>query len=457
MKRILKHESPLSRAHLGVFIFAFAAIGAIAIWRSLALNPNLPGDLNNDNTVNITDLSILLSDYNTSNSAADINGDGIVNVLDLSALLSHYGQSGSTASPPAVTLAASSSSITAGQSSTLTWSSTNATSCTASGAWSGSQATSGSKSVAPAATSTYTLTCTGAGGSATANATVTVSTGGGTLNFQATFNSGTIAPFNQWACAGHNPTSPIETLGTFAFGQPGGEGAYYGDYSIPADTSVKQRCQTTQTQNDPTRFNAIEYYGLMLYVPANWNPPVPGWGPTIAELNYQLNLTDNSGKALQLNVQADHVTIQMATGLMNVGGKVFPNQTNADGATQISKCMGVFQTKGYCSIYAIPPGKLVKGAWNEIIVGDYFTTCANVSSCNGWVKAWYRAKGQTNWTQSADVSGIPTLLYDSTHDGSGNSLDAIGLYRGPATVPIDIGLDNFTRATSFSAVAATLP
>ena len=57
----------------------------------------------------------------------------------------------------------------------MTWSSTNATSCTASGAWSGAKATSGSTSTGPlAATSTYTLTCTGAGGSASQSATVTV-------------------------------------------------------------------------------------------------------------------------------------------------------------------------------------------------------------------------------------------------------------------------------------------
>ncbi len=56
----------------------------------------------------------------------------------------------------------------AGQASTLTWSTTNATSCTASGAWAGNQATSGSLAVtqAIAGTYTYNLACTGAGGSA---------------------------------------------------------------------------------------------------------------------------------------------------------------------------------------------------------------------------------------------------------------------------------------------------
>ena len=56
--------------------------------------------------------------------------------------------------------------ISAGQSSTLTWSAPNATSCTASGAWSGTQATNGSTVVTPASTGYYTygLSCAGSGG-----------------------------------------------------------------------------------------------------------------------------------------------------------------------------------------------------------------------------------------------------------------------------------------------------
>src|SRR6185437_6942632 len=67
----------------------------------------------------------------------------------------------SIAAAPTVTFTASQSSISSGVTSTLTWSSTNATSCTASGAWTGTQSTTGTKSVSPTATSTYTLTCTG--------------------------------------------------------------------------------------------------------------------------------------------------------------------------------------------------------------------------------------------------------------------------------------------------------
>ena len=77
---------------------------------------------------------------------------------------------------PAATLVASPTSIASGAASTLTWSSTNATACTASGGWSGALATSGTQSTgALTATTTYTLVCTGAGGtSLAAKATVTV-------------------------------------------------------------------------------------------------------------------------------------------------------------------------------------------------------------------------------------------------------------------------------------------
>jgi hypothetical protein len=85
-------------------------------------------------------------------------------------------------SVPTVLLTATPTAITSGQASTLTWSSSNATSCTASGSWSGSKATSGTASTgALSANATYNLSCTGSGGTSSAAAAVTVSaaTGGG--------------------------------------------------------------------------------------------------------------------------------------------------------------------------------------------------------------------------------------------------------------------------------------
>jgi hypothetical protein len=75
---------------------------------------------------------------------------------------------------PTSSIAAAPSTIDEGQSTTLSWSSTDANSCTASGAWSGNRASSGSETVNPTTTSTYTLTCNGDGGSVTQSTTVTV-------------------------------------------------------------------------------------------------------------------------------------------------------------------------------------------------------------------------------------------------------------------------------------------
>jgi hypothetical protein len=94
------------------------------------------------------------------------------------------GGSSTTSSPPVtsvtpvptVSLTIDQAKVALGHSVKLTWSSTNATSCTASGAWSGAQAISGSSSLTPtlAGASTYTLTCTGAGGTASQSAALTV-------------------------------------------------------------------------------------------------------------------------------------------------------------------------------------------------------------------------------------------------------------------------------------------
>jgi plastocyanin len=84
--------------------------------------------------------------------------------------------------PAAPTLTLGATSITLGASTTITWSSTGATSCTASGSWSGTLATSGTQTLKPTAagTDTYSLTCSNTSGASkptTATLTVTNATG----------------------------------------------------------------------------------------------------------------------------------------------------------------------------------------------------------------------------------------------------------------------------------------
>lgn len=80
--------------------------------------------------------------------------------------------SGTSTPAPTLSLTLNPTSVQTGGSTTITWSSTNATSCALNGS---GVSTSGSKSSGPLTSSrTYTLACSGAGGSAQKSATVTV-------------------------------------------------------------------------------------------------------------------------------------------------------------------------------------------------------------------------------------------------------------------------------------------
>src|SRR3989344_2378637 len=87
-------------------------------------------------------------------------------------------------SPSSVSLSANPATISAGQSSTLTWSGENVTSCSA--WWTGSTATSGSQSVSPSLTTTYAISCdTTSGGTVTNEVDVTVSAPGPSVSVTA--------------------------------------------------------------------------------------------------------------------------------------------------------------------------------------------------------------------------------------------------------------------------------
>ncbi len=117
-------------------------------------------------------------------SFAATPGDYVINVIGAPrAIITTSSQTAGTyavavaPTPPApvVQLLSSASQVSSGGNVTLTWSSTNATSCTATGGWSGALATSGSQT-SPAITTatTFTLGCTGGGGTTTQSVLVGV-------------------------------------------------------------------------------------------------------------------------------------------------------------------------------------------------------------------------------------------------------------------------------------------
>ena len=91
-----------------------------------------------------------------------------------SALSALFANSAQAQPAPTVTFSASPTSIPNSQSSTLAWTSANATACSGTGKGFSPSGPSGSIAVSPKTTTTYGITCTGAGGSASQSATVAV-------------------------------------------------------------------------------------------------------------------------------------------------------------------------------------------------------------------------------------------------------------------------------------------
>jgi hypothetical protein len=122
-----------------------------------------------------------------------------LNVLARLAAGNNYGTWGYLLAPtppaPTISLSAAPTSVGTSQTSSLTWSATNATSCTASGGWTGTLAISGTQTTAALTSdTTYTLTCVGPGGSSNTSVSVTVSA--------AASSKGGGGAFDLWLLAG---------------------------------------------------------------------------------------------------------------------------------------------------------------------------------------------------------------------------------------------------------------
>jgi hypothetical protein len=89
------------------------------------------------------------------------------------------GSNAPTAIAPTASLSTSTNRVQAGAEFTITWSSTNADSCLASGSWSGERATSGSEAITAdsAGNRTYMVTCAGAGGERSASVDIEITSG----------------------------------------------------------------------------------------------------------------------------------------------------------------------------------------------------------------------------------------------------------------------------------------
>lgn len=98
--QLLTAKSRFNTVILLIIAFVLVLGGLYLVFRSHAATNN--ADFNNDNVVNVLDLSILAAHYNqavTSQTQGDANGDGVVNILDLSVLAANWGLTTSGSAP----------------------------------------------------------------------------------------------------------------------------------------------------------------------------------------------------------------------------------------------------------------------------------------------------------------------------------------------------------------------
>ncbi len=134
------------------------------------------GSWTGSKAVNGTQSTGVLSNVGTQTYTLSCTGTGGTVTKSVSVVVT----SAPTPTTPTLTLTSSAASITTGSNATLTWNSTNATACTATGAWSGAKTVNGTQStgvLSTVGTQTYTLTCTGTGGSVTNSVSVAVTAG----------------------------------------------------------------------------------------------------------------------------------------------------------------------------------------------------------------------------------------------------------------------------------------
>ena len=229
-----------------------------------------------------------------------------------------YGGGGASAPAPTVNLAVQPSTITVGQSATLTWSTGNSASCNASGAWAGSEPTAGNIVVTPtvAGSDTYTLTCTdmGAssygGGASSSKQSVTLTVNAATAfvakNLVADTASGTVTvdthlvnpwgiafgPGPAWVANNHSETSTLYD-GTGA-PQPAGTPLIV---SLPAGTGGVTFDPTGIVFNPTADFvvRAGGKSGAALFIYAGEGGMLAGWSHDVDVSNAVVMYSDAGG------------------------------------------------------------------------------------------------------------------------------------------------------------------
>ncbi len=283
---------------------------------------------------------------------------------------------------PTVTISASLTSISQGQSTVISWSSQNSTSCTASGAWSGAQAISGSLSVSPIITSAYTISCAGAGGSSTASVPVTV-----IVPTPGVFTQGmvTLSFDDAWASQYTNALPVLQKSG------------------LPA---------TFYLISDVIRNNS-NFPGYM----------TPGMATTIANLGYEIadHTISHPDLVTLTNAQINNEIIGSRTYLQNLTGKAVTTIAYPYGSVN-AKVKNLTAAAGYAAGRGVDDSQLNTGTSDKY---NLFSQCIENTTSLASIKSWIdRAKANKQWYilcfhqigSTPDQFNIPTSEFQQILD-----------------------------------------
>ena len=214
----------------------------------------------------------------------------------------------------------------------------------------------------------------------------------GALTFDGNFESG-IAPWKTGGggaqCSNYGtPSTSPRLRGTFQLvTSPVGQGATAGEFSLPTDSAPStyplEACDLVPP-SQPFTLGADQYLGLMVYVPIGWTiPNTAFYGVNVDELHFQ-NIV---GAPITLQLHPDHVTVAIESGACNTTATPpgCAYRSNAD----TTFCPSGPTVTCLPHYYAIPPGALVQGVWNEIIMHVRWA-----SDSTGQFQTWYRSGGQ---------------------------------------------------------------
>lgn len=356
---------------------------------------------------------------------------GLLGALSLMTALIAYAQTpaslpntpGSpTVGAPTATLTANPATIFTGQSATLTWSSTKASSCTGTNFSTGG-VTSGSVSVSPSATTAYSVSCTGPGGTANANATVTVSAQSGVIR--------------------------INSAATSAYTDVAGNVWLADQYFVAGSGGVVNRGAVAIANTEDDRIYQLERWCL-----SGYNIPVSNGSYTVrmhfAETSLD-TVTGVGGRIFNVSLEGVPVLtnfdVYAATGGHNIAHVRTFDTTVSDGAlnigfTQQTNCPMINGVEIVPST-PVPSTPTATLAANPTTVSNGESTTlswssTNATSCTG---SGFSTNGASSG--AASVSPSATTAYSISCSGTGGTASAQATVQvttsPPPSTPIIIG------------------